>query len=61
MKKQYVVIDILENGGGDICKTKEEVMDYCGYSVDMDWEEFLILITGGKQVMEVNGDVSWIA
>ena len=61
MKNSYIVIDILENGGGDIVNTKEDVMDYCGYSTDMKWEDFLIAITGEKQVMVVKGDVSWVA
>ncbi len=62
--KKYVVIDILENQGGDICDSKEDVIQYCGYDpIWVDWKEFcrLILIAGEKQVMEVDGKVSWIA
>jgi hypothetical protein len=59
--KKYIVIDFLDNQGGDICDTKEDVMEYCGYDPNMDWKEFLILITGEKQVMMVNGEVSWVA
>ena len=58
--KKYLKIDF-EGGFSSICDTKEEVMEGCGYDMDeMTWEDFLIVIEGDFDIIEVNGDIKWL-
>ena len=59
--KRYLKVDF-DGRFSSICDTKEEVMEGCGYFIDeTTWEDFLEEIKGVFEVIEVTGEVKWLA
>jgi len=56
--KKYIKIDYVLNFS-NICDTKEEVIESCGYEVDeITFEELLEKVKGTYEVIEIEGDVN---
>ena len=56
----FIKIDY-EMGFSSMCMSESEVMESCGYEVDeMTFDEFLEVVKGEYEIIEVNGDVKWL-
>ena len=48
-------------GFSSMCESESEVMESCGYEVDeMSFDEFLEVVKGDFEIIEVTGDIKWL-
>ena len=58
--KRYLKVDYY-NSFTSVCLSKEEVMVSCGYDdKEMTFEEFLIKVEGDFDILEIEGEITFL-